>query len=166
MCEIDIDQLSKSITKDSIIVCIGTDKCIGDCLGPLVGTLLEKRNFKLPVYGTLDDPIHANNIYEKLNMIKNKRPNSQIISIDACLGAEEDIGKIKIRDQPIFPGKGVGKDIPGVGDLSIIGTIDKSGSQEIFFVRSMRLSFIVNMAEQIVDIIEKATKDTDQSSPR
>ena len=160
MCEIDIDQLSESITKDSIIVCIGTDKCIGDCLGPLVGTLLEKRNFKLPVYGTLDNPIHATNIYEKLNMIKNERPNSQIISIDASLGAEENVGKIKIRDQPIFPGMGVGKDIPEVGDLSIIGIIDESGSQEIFFARSIRLSFIVNMAEQIVDIIEKATKDT------
>ncbi|MDD7681631.1 MAG: DUF1256 domain-containing protein, partial [Clostridium sp.] len=30
--------LKKYIKPQTIIVCIGTDKCIGDCLGPLVGT--------------------------------------------------------------------------------------------------------------------------------
>lgn len=33
----------KDFIKDNTaIVCIGTDKCIGDCLGPLVGTILEE----------------------------------------------------------------------------------------------------------------------------
>ena len=30
--------IKKYITTNTIIICIGTDKCIGDCLGPLVGT--------------------------------------------------------------------------------------------------------------------------------
>lgn len=59
----------KYINPNSIIVCIGTDKCVGDCLGPLVGTFLEEHNFPLPVYGTLKDPIHALNLDKKLEEI-------------------------------------------------------------------------------------------------
>ncbi|MEQ8197298.1 MAG: DUF1256 domain-containing protein, partial [Clostridiaceae bacterium] len=45
--------LKDFITKKTVIICIGTDKCIGDCLGPLVGTLLEDTLVPIPVYGTL-----------------------------------------------------------------------------------------------------------------
>ena len=53
--------IKKFITKDTVIVCIGTDKCIGDCLGPLVGTLLKDNLLPLPVYGTISNPVHALN---------------------------------------------------------------------------------------------------------
>lgn len=160
------ERLVSYISKDTVIACIGTDKCIGDCLGPLVGTFLKEKGIKIPVYGTLDEPIHALNIHERLNFIKNQNPNAQIIGIDACLGREEDIGEIRIRDYAISPGKGVGKELPEVGVASVIGIVDSSDNSELFFSRSIRLSFVMNMAKQIVNIIEKATKDTDQSSPR
>ena len=75
----------KYINPNSIIVCIGTDKCVGDCLGPLVGTFLEEHNFPLPVYGTLKDPIHALNLDKKLEEINKLHPNACIIGIDACI---------------------------------------------------------------------------------
>lgn len=153
-------QLVSYISKDTVIACIGTDKCIGDCLGPLVGTFLKEKGIKIPVYGTLDEPIHALNIHERLNFIKNENPNAQIIGIDACLGDEENIGEIRIRDRAIYPGKGVGKELPEVGVASVIGIVDSSDNSELFFSRSIRLSFVMDMAKQIVNIIEKATKDT------
>ena len=61
--------LKEYINKDSIIVCIGTDRCIGDSLGPIVGSMLKHKNFPLNVYGTVDYPIHALNIKEKLIQI-------------------------------------------------------------------------------------------------
>lgn len=154
------EQLVSYISKDTVIACIGTDKCIGDCLGPLVGTFLKEKGIKIPVYGTLDEPIHALNIHERLNFIKNQNPNAQIIGIDACLGDEENIGEIRIRDYAIYPGKGVGKELPEVGVASVIRIVDSSGNSELFFSRSIRLSFVMDMAKQIVNIIEKATKDT------
>ena len=160
------EQLQKYINSNTVIACIGTDKCIGDCLGPLVGTILVENGFNLPVYGTLDKPIHALNIHERLNLIKNSHPNAQIIGIDACLGDEENIGMIKIRDYAISPGKGVGKELPEVGIASVIGIVDSSDNSELFFSRSIRLSFIMDMAKQIVELIKEATKDTDQDSPR
>lgn len=72
-------EVKKFISKDTIIVCIGTDKCIGDCLGPLVGSILTENFFPLPVYGTLSSPIHALNIDERLNEIYSNHPNASII---------------------------------------------------------------------------------------
>ena len=143
------NELTNYITQDTIIVCIGTDKCIGDCLGPLVGTMLKDSSFHLPVYGTLSSPIHALNIDQHLNTIKSTHPISNVLGIDACLGNSCDIGEIRIRDHAIHPGKGVGKSLPDVGNASIIGIVDSSEESELFFSRSIRLSLIMDMAKVI-----------------
>jgi putative sporulation protein YyaC len=142
-------KIKKYIKKDTIIICVGTDKCIGDCLGPLVGSFLIENNFPLPVFGTLESPIHALNIEEKLNYINKLHPNSNIIGIDACLGDESSIGEIHTRDYPIHPGKGVGKRLPEVGDQSIIGIVDSSDNAIFFTNRSIRLYLVMNMAKII-----------------
>ena len=141
--------LKKYIKSQTIIVCIGTDKCIGDCLGPLVGTLLKENNFSIPIYGTLANPIHALNLEKSILEIKNKYPNFTILGIDACLGDANSIGEVHVRDFPIHPGKGVGKMLPDVGDISIIGIIDSSDNSEFFTSRSIRLNLIFEMAKVI-----------------
>ncbi|MGG7059899.1 spore protease YyaC [Clostridium tertium] len=142
-------KIKKYIKSDTIIICVGTDKCIGDCLGPLVGSFLIENNFPLPVFGTLESPIHALNIEEKLSYINKLHPNSNIIAIDACLGDESSIGEIHTRDYPIHPGKGVGKSLPEVGHQSIIGIVDSSDNAIIFTNRSIRLYLIMKMAKII-----------------
>ncbi|GAA0116858.1 spore protease YyaC [Clostridium senegalense] len=137
------------LDEDTIIICIGTDRCIGDCLGPLVGTCLKENFFPLPVYGTISDPIHALNLENKLNEIKLKHPNSKIIGIDACLGPHSSIGEIQARDFSINPGKGVGKLLPPVGDMSLIGIIDSSDDTELFTNRNIRLNLIMQLSKVI-----------------
>lgn len=145
--------LKDYIDEDTMILCIGTDRCIGDCLGPLIGTYLKELNFPLPIYGTIADPIHALNIDKKLDIIKKAHPAKNIIGIDACLGEDDNIGEIQVRDYPIHPGKGVGKSLPEVGHASIIGIIDSSDNSEIFTNRNIRLDLIMNMAKVITDAI-------------
>lgn len=140
------------INKDTIVVCIGTDRCIGDCLGPLVGTLLKDKNFPLPVFGTIFDPIHALNLDRKLYEIDLLHPKANIIGIDACLGDEDNIGEIQARDYPIHPGKGVGKTLPTVGKSSIIGIVDSTDAT-VFNNNNIRLSLIFNMANVICDAL-------------
>jgi putative sporulation protein YyaC len=149
-------EIKNYITENTVIVCIGTDKCIGDCLGPLVGSILTENFYPLPVYGTLSSPIHALNIDERLDEIYANHPNASIIGVDACLGDEEDIGEIRIRDYAIHPGKGVGKELPEVGVASVIGIVDSSNNSEFFFSRSIRLSFIMNMAKTVSRIFIEA----------
>ena len=137
--------------ENTLIICIGTDKCIGDCLGPLIGTMLIEKNFPFPVFGTVSEPIHALNLDEKLSKIKKDYSNKKIIAIDACLGSQKDIGEIQIRNLPIHPGKGVGKILPEVGTLSIIGIVDSSEENELFSSKNIRLNFIFEMATVITN---------------
>ncbi|ABS35094.1 spore protease YyaC [Clostridium botulinum] len=145
--------LKNYLNKDTIIICIGTDRCIGDCLGPLVGTILRYKNIPLKLYGTLDEPIHALNIEKTIKNIKNSYPNSSIIGIDACLGDKDNIGQIQVRNFPIQPGKGVGKTLPKVGDCSIVGIVDSNENCDIFTSANTRLSLILNIAKVIANSI-------------
>lgn len=153
-------ELKPYLTNETVIVCIGTDKSIGDCLGPLVGTILVEKEFNIPVYGTLDKPIHALNIHERLDEIYSRHPNATIIGVDACLGDEYEIGEIRVRDYAISPGKGVGKKLPEVGVASIIGIVaDSDRSDMLFYPNTIRLSFIMNMAKNISKIFINAYKE-------
>ncbi|NLL30190.1 MAG: spore protease YyaC [Clostridiales bacterium] len=151
---IEISNLIENfIKKNTIIICIGTDKCIIDCLGPLVGSILKERNIELPVYGTIKDPIHAANIDRKLKEIMKSHPDSFIIGIDACLGERESIGEIHVRDYPIHPGKGVGKILPEVGNVSIVGIIDSNEYSNFLHAHTVRLNFVMEMANVISNAI-------------
>jgi putative sporulation protein YyaC len=146
----NLSEVLKNIIKENtIIVCIGTDRAIGDALGPLVGTMLKNSDFKYPVYGTLDKPIHALNIFESLEHIKNKHPKGNFLAIDACLGSKDNIGNIQIREGPILPGKGVGKKLPEIGNYSIVGIVDRIDENNKFSFNNIRLSFVVELAEII-----------------
>lgn len=147
------DAYMASKKKELVFVCIGTDRCIGDVVGPMVGTKLEALNKDLNVYGTLHFPVHALNIDNRLAEMYSNHPNAFIIGIDACLGDEEDIGMIRLRNVPIRPGKGVGKDLPGVGDMSLVSIVDSSDNSEFFFSRSIRLSFIMDIVDKIIENI-------------
>jgi putative sporulation protein YyaC len=149
-------ELSKYIKDNAVIVCIGTDKCIGDALAPIVGTMLQEYKFPYPVYGTLEYPTHAINLEDRLKEIKKKHPNAFIIAIDACLGHSEYIGDIQLKYSPVHPGKGVGKQLPEVGDISIVGVVDSIDVSDIFSIRSIRLFLVHKMAKFITQALIKA----------
>ncbi|MDR1773896.1 MAG: spore protease YyaC [Clostridioides sp.] len=150
--------LNEIINDETVVICIGTDKVIGDTLGPIVGTILEKNNFMYPVYGTLDKPIHALNIYEAIEHIKEKHKNANFLAIDACLGSRDSIGNIQLRKGPILPGKGVGKTLPQIGDFSIVGIVDKIEDNRCLSSSNIRLSFIYSIAETIASSILASVK--------
>lgn len=137
------------INENTVIVCIGSDRCIGDSLGPLVGTLLKESLFPLPIFGTVSSPIHALNINKELKSILSIHKSTNIIGIDACLGDKDNIGEIQARNFSVHPGKGVGKLLPEVGSASIIGIVDASDGSELFTNRNIRLDLILSMSKTI-----------------
>lgn len=149
------DSLSKSLpaitsTQPIVFVCIGTDRSTGDSLGPLIGTLLSEKNISpFHIYGTLDEPIHALNLNEKLKEIHMLHENPFIVGIDACLGRMKSVGVIQLADGPVKPGSGVNKDLPDVGDIHITGIVNISGFMEFLVLQNTRLSLVLNMAKVI-----------------
>lgn len=135
-----------------ILVCIGTDRSTGDCLGPLVGSRLAalQQNF-FTVYGTLDDPVHAGNLRAKLCEIYRQFRNPFIIAVDACLGQVDHIGYINIGNGALKPGAGVHKSLPPVGHIHITGVVNVGGFMEYVILQNTRLNLVMRMAEVIVE---------------
>ncbi|MFU2016262.1 spore protease YyaC [Peribacillus butanolivorans] len=143
-----------------VIVCIGTDRSTGDSLGPLVGTLLNEKTedgaSSFHVYGTLDNPIHAMNLQEKLNEINKIHTNPFIVGIDACLGKLKSVGIVQIGQGPVKPGAGVNKDLPSVGNAHITGIVNVSGFMEFMVLQNTRLNLVLKMAKTIAEGIYEA----------
>lgn len=156
-CIYDIREvLSQELTKvikdnrDIVILCVGTDRSTGDSLGPIVG---DKLKFlvrdKVSIYGNLENPVHAKNISETNDLILKNHDNPYIIAIDASLGSLQNVGKVIIESKPLCPGAALNKNLPPVGDLSIIGIVNISGSLEFMVLQNTRLYIVMKLAEII-----------------
>ncbi|WP_138419151.1 spore protease YyaC [Aquibacillus sediminis] len=158
-----VEQLSDALLswvprtqKEIIVVCVGTDRSTGDSLGPLTGTLLHNNPLhSLSVYGTLDEPIHAVNLEEKLTDITSKHPNPYIIAVDACLGKPKSIGTILTKLEPLKPGAALNKKLPEVGDIHISGIVNISGYMEYFVLQNTRLHIVMQIAQSISNSLQQ-----------
>lgn len=113
-----------------VVIGIGSSKVIYDTFGPFTVSLLEqyfiysekKCKFELFLYGNLESPIHAVNYDKKINEIEeiHKDKNVLYIVLDACKTLRnQKENAIKIKIKPTTPGKGVGKNLRSIGDISI-----------------------------------------------
>ncbi len=145
-----------------IILCIGTDRFIGDCLGPLTGTLLSKLNLTVPILGTLENPVHAINLRSTISHIKTHYRGYRVIAIDACLGTSQSVGCIQVKEGSIQPGRGVGKRLTHVGDCSIVGIVDEAVEsndyeyENYLKISNVRLGLVMKMSETIAKGIYSA----------
>lgn len=148
--------------KPVIVLCIGTDRSTGDCLGPLVGHKLSsmKSDNLFLVYGTLDSPVHAKNLKETLEDIGDEYTDPFIIAVDASLGSMERIGHITVAKGPLRPGAGVKKTLPCVGDMHISGVVNFGGFMEYLILQNTRLNLVMKMANIISSGIHHSLRQT------
>lgn len=153
-----LELLPKHNIKPFVIVCVGSDRSTGDALGPLIGSKLQEKAPSLfHVYGTLDEPIHAVNLEEKLSYINEAHKDPFIIGIDACLGRLKSVGAVTISEGPLKPGAGVNKELPSVGELHITGIVNVSGFMEYMVLQNTRLSLVMKIADAITEGIYKTS---------
>lgn len=135
----------------AVLVCIGSDRATGDCLGPIIGyKLAYYKNYHFTVYGTLETPVHAKNLQDTIHFIKKEHKNPLIIAIDASLGAKNHIGYVTLMEGGLRPGIGVDKDLPVIGDISITGIVNLSGVVSQMLLQTTRLHIVMQMADFIV----------------
>ena len=140
-----------------VIVCVGSDLTVGDSLGPFVGTkLIEGGNTNYYVYGTLRNPITAKEIKTVSEKIKQLHPNSKVLVVDAALGKNSEIGYVKVLDGGIKPGLGVKKDLPLIGDCSIIAIVGEYTANFYTLSGNERFNLIYLMGLDIARAIDVA----------
>lgn len=147
---------------DIVFLCIGSDRATGDCLGPITGHILTRNNKNLPVFGTLEEPVHAQNLVKTVEIIYNTISSPYIIAIDASLGIRQHIGNVTTGYGPLSPGIGVNKKLPCVGDAFITGIVNVSNSNSHITLQTTKLSTVVELSEfiahGILRAIEKRTE--------
>ena len=147
--------LNKYVGENVFFFCVGTDRSTGDSLAPLIGTLLQENGYK-NVLGTISDPIHAQNLDEKIKLIPK---NYTVIAIDSCLGKRYNIGTVTLRRGSLSPGSGVGKNLTKVGDYSINGVVNVAGGDNnlrFLVLQSTRLDTVFKIARMFVESVKAA----------
>lgn len=146
------DMIKAAQAYDNIaIVCVGTDKNIGDSIGPIVGTKLQAY-YPNYVHGTLKKPLHALNLEDFIKANKTMLANSFVIAIDATLSICNKPFDILIEEGPLNPGKGLNKKLPAIGNIKVCGIIGNS-VYAMLHSESIRLYDIMDAADQITEIV-------------
>lgn len=133
-----------------VVLCIGSDRVTGDCLGPIVGQMLTERGVNAHVYGTLDKPVTALNLQAAVDKIYSTHAGSKVLAIDSSVGKIGDVGTIRIAFGSISPGSADGKVLPKVGDISITATVTDGKKTPL---GAVRLGTVYSLARQIADRI-------------
>ncbi len=135
--------------QEVVILCIGSDRATGDCLGPIIGHRLSRQKKDFSIYGTLEKPVHAKNLGIAVEFIKTYHKNALIIAVDASLGVSEHIGYITLGEGALSPGVGVDKQLPSVGDIFITGIVNLSGFGGQMLLQTTRLNTVMQLADFI-----------------
>ena len=136
--------------QEIVFLCIGSDRMTGDCLGPYVGQQLSRHTRAgIFVYGTLSEPVHALNLKKVCSLIESRHPSALVIAIDASLGQKKHLGYVTIGNGALYPGAGVRKELPPVGDIHITGIVNIGGMLEQFTLQTTRLSTVITLADTI-----------------
>lgn len=140
--------------KEPLFLCIGSDRHLLDCFAPLVGTMLTAQVPEINLFGTLDNPLHARNLARELQTIKKVHPDKLQVAIDASLGAEQDLGYVKLRDESLQPGKALAKHLPPVGQISIIGIVGtRIDRYTALSVNNGSLAHVYHMAQVVTQAV-------------
>lgn len=144
--------LSRLLKRRPVVLCVGSDRVTGDCVGPLVGHLLKQR-FDVPtfVYGGLDCPVNALNLCETAAFIAAKHTEPLLV-IDSSVGSRDDVGVIRLFKGAVRPGSATGKDLGSVGDVGITATVAPRNGD----LGAVRLQLVYNLAETIAAAVSQS----------
>ena len=141
------------------MVCIGSDKVSGDMLGPLVGSSLrEKYHLSCPVYGVVGESVNGLNLDEYVQMIKRRHKESRIIAVDAALGKQEDVGRIRLKKGGIKAGGALERTGARIGDVGIVGVVAKEKAPKDVYATLLAVPFslVETLAGRIAGMIHAA----------
>lgn len=147
-----------SLGRLPVVLCIGSDRVTGDCLGPIVGQMLVERGVSAFVYGTLERPVTALNLKDAVKYIYATHPGKKILAVDSSVGKEGDVGKIRVAFGAIAPGSADGKKLPKVGDVSVTATVTDPHKTPL---AAVRLGTVYSLAVKIAERIAKGLAAAD-----
>ena len=116
---------------------VGSEHSTGDSFGPLTGTLLKRVGHK-NIIGSLDDPVHAKNLDQKIKLIPR---GDFVVAVDATMGSFKELGHLIFRDGPLKPGAALNREeLPSVGQASVLFNVAPVGLANLLMLNSASLN--------------------------
>lgn len=142
---------------DVVVLCIGSEKIMGDSLGPLVGDILKNRyNVKAFVYGDLLTSVNGKTVNEYMAFLNHVHPHSVFVCIDACLGHEKNMAKIAVNAGGIRPAQAVSKQSVPFGDIGILGVVGRRGHDALTELLSASPVLVDELANKVALLVNYA----------
>lgn len=155
------EKINEEVNK-KVYLCIGSDKIIFDCLGPIVGSVLQREiSFNGFVYGTLSCPVTALQVETAIDFIRRFHYGSNVVVIDSAVGKKDEIGKIKFFNRGLRPALGIDKNMRVVGDKSIMGIVTTKENVKDTYNCNVKLKDVYEMAEKIAKSIINGREEID-----
>lgn len=146
--------------EDFVFLCIGSSEVVSDSLGPQVGSLLTSNSqVGVVIYGTNDVNVNASNLSDALDFVGTMHPDKKIFIIDAAVGDASEVGCVQLVDGGIVPGAATDRNLPKVGDLSLIGVVSMRGAKNFYASHFDRVTLVKKMAEVVAGAVVKAFGD-------
>lgn len=156
--------------RELIIACVGTDRSTGDSYGPFVGSMLEEQGgHSFHVLGTIEDPLHAGNLEERLEKMNETFDRPFVIAVDACLGRLSHVGSLTLAKAPLSPGAALKRELPKFGDVRISGIVNVQGFMEFAVLQNTRLHTVISLssatASALLSLDAKLKRERSASAP-
>ena len=148
---IEIMQKNNYLEKELCFLCVGTDKVVGDAIGPLVGSNLKKyinkNNIKnIKVIENLDNPLINKNIenFKKIKGIK--------ILIDSAISNSYKVGEIIVEEKSnklvsaFFNEKNINYDI---SIKAIVAENSFNNTLNLIRLQNVSVKTVIKMSEKI-----------------
>ena len=145
--------------KETVVICIGSDRVSGDMLGPMVGSSLrEEYRLPCPVYGYVGESVNGLNLEEYLKMIGARHRGSSIIAVDAALGKASDVGTVRLKRGGIKAGGALERKGENVGDVGVIGVVAEERPPAEVYAALLAVPFalVEELAARIARLIFEA----------
>ncbi|MCL1802373.1 MAG: spore protease YyaC [Eubacteriaceae bacterium] len=145
--------IAGSIKSDFVLLCIGSDRVLSDCFGPICGSALAA-SISAPVFGTVDKPVHKENLAYTQDIIRARYPNSIVLTIDAGYSHDLGLGDILFEDKGVIAASATKSIGSYAGDISVIGITELESAAPY---RSIRLSELYYMASAVERVVSMAS---------
>ena len=130
-------------------------RVVGDSVGPRVGDILKARGVDCFVYGDSAGNVNALklDIYE--NLLRVCHSGDVVIAVDAALGENEDVGRVKVTGNGLFPGRALGRARGRVGDIGVLAVMGEKGEDNFARLAAGSEAFAEHMAQKAADITQE-----------
>ncbi len=150
-----------------VFLCIGTNKVIGDMIGPMVGERLERETKQMQkylqkeiaIYGNMEHTLNLKNANQVLSFLPYRYEKPFLITIDTALGKKEYIEKVFINSGEIEIGNALSNGIKYQSHINIkgvVGTYHHQIEENINTLKNTEIQLIEKMSGMIC----RGIKDT------